>query len=88
MTNGQITSWQIGVTPGTSIAPWEQWRLNIASGFGDRVQDWSVGGEPYNSNQTQGTWTKTSSPVPIPGAILLFAPALAGLGFLRRRFTK
>lgn len=30
----------------------------------------------------------TEAPVPIPGALLLFAPGLAGLAAVRRRFTK
>jgi len=31
-------------------------------------------------------WGWTTSPVPLPSALLLFAPALAGIGVLRRRF--
>ncbi len=47
------------------------------------------GSNPYNAGwYTMDDVTYNGGAVPIPGAILLFAPALAGLAAVRRRFTK
>jgi hypothetical protein len=47
-----------------------------------RLVEWTQDGgySDYLSSSAQGTAT-----VPIPGAVLLFAPGLAGIALLRRR---
>jgi hypothetical protein len=49
-----------------------------------------VSSHDSNSNwfQIQGTSSDPPSPVPLPGALLLFAPGLVGLAAVRRRFKK
>jgi len=41
-----------------------------------------------NTEQFQGMEFAEATPTPIPGALLLFGPGLAGLAFVRRRFGK
>ena len=41
-----------------------------------------AGGSADSSVRAYAVWSPTV--VPVPGALLMFAPALAGLGFLRR----
>ncbi len=44
------------------------------------------GSTPWAYNQTAGTWTMAA--VPIPGALLLFGPGLAGIIAIRKRYKK
>ena len=52
----------------------------------------SIGADHRNAYAGFGVGTVVppygAAPVPLPGSLLLFAPGLAGLGMLRRRFAK
>ncbi|MCX5807737.1 MAG: hypothetical protein NT010_16980 [Proteobacteria bacterium] len=56
----------------------------------DETGDWQTVGYFSVSNGDTYTWQFRSdvSEVPLPATILLFAPGLAGLAAIRRRFTK
>lgn len=77
---------QVGVITGLSSLH----ELLINSGFVSGVNTLTFdvinsGGGPTGLRVDM---TGTASPVPVPGALLLFGPGLAGLGLLRRRFMK
>ena len=46
------------------------------------------GGDTQNLSFVSGAYIVAPAPVPVPGAILLFAPGFAGLAAIRRRFRK
>jgi hypothetical protein len=52
------------------------------------VVGYGAGGEANGSVALAGTITYDYTPAPIPGAILLFGPGLAGLAAIKRRFKR
>ncbi|SEM07209.1 hypothetical protein SAMN04489760_103188 [Syntrophus gentianae] len=64
---------------------------DLAVSAGDTVSLWIV----QSQNQTYGsvagvelTITETAAPVPLPGALFLFGPGLAGLAIVKRKLNK
>ena len=89
---GPFMNWQYNVLywSGTEITPSvppHAWIFQFENGYQTVYNQSGVPGASYALAVHSGD-VGAPSPVPIPGAILLFAPGLAGLGLLRRRFTK
>lgn len=88
---GNITAWTITLYSGDpTLITGGMVFMNLTSGDGDFVEidtcECAPGGRitDYALNiASPGTFA--TSPVPLPAAAFLFAPALAGLGFMRRR---
>ena len=77
---------RIAMTDGNSSSGAQVEGLNIAGV--DLIRHFSGSGSWYYRLQTTNlVYPQPPSAIPLPGAIWLFAPALAALGWLRRRNT-
>ncbi|MCX5807738.1 MAG: VPLPA-CTERM sorting domain-containing protein [Proteobacteria bacterium] len=92
----EITLPSQNLTTGTywlalKVAP-AQWDMHWSIPTNDTIGYVSksnyYGGTIWDDYGTEHSFRLESSAVPLPSALLLFAPGLAGLAALRRRFTK
>lgn len=79
----------VTLTDLNSLISGSGWSLQEATGINDKGQivGWGMVGEGFDAQQHAFLLSQEAAPVPLPPAMYMFGSALAGLGFLRRRFN-